>query len=134
MEFALSEEQAELAGTVRAVLDKQDDAAEAWSTLCHQVGVPALAVPEEYDGAGATFFETAIVLEELGRAIVPTPLLATVIATEAILAGGTADAKARLSPASLPERSPPSPSATVRCSTRTAPRSCSPSTTTTSSS
>jgi hypothetical protein len=40
---ALSEEQAELAGTVRAVLDKQDDAAEAWSTLCDQVGVPAAA-------------------------------------------------------------------------------------------
>ncbi len=98
MEFALSDEQAELAATVRAVLGKHDDPAEAWSTLCDQVGGPALAVPEEYDGAGATFFETAVVLEELGRAIAPAPLLATVIATEALLAGGTEDAKARLLP------------------------------------
>lgn len=98
MDFALSEEQAELAATVRAVLAKQSDPEAAWSTLCDQVGVPALAVPEEYDGAGATFFETAVVLEELGRAITPAPLLASVLATEALLAGGSEDAKARLLP------------------------------------
>ena len=98
MEFALSPEQAELAGTVRSVLAKQPDPELAWTTLCDQVGVPALAIPEEYDGAGATFFETAVVLEELGRALTPTPLLATVVATEALLAGGTAEAKARLLP------------------------------------
>src|SRR5688500_15488692 len=69
-----------------------------WSTLCEQVGVAALAVPEEYDGAGATFFETAVVLEELGRSLAPTPLLASVIAAEALLAGGTDDARSRLLP------------------------------------
>ena len=98
MEFALSEEQAELAATVRAVLAKQTDPAAAWSTLCDQIGVPALAIPEEHDGAGATFFETAVVLEELGRALTPTPLLATVIAAEALLAGASDEAKARLLP------------------------------------
>jgi len=112
VEFALSEEQAELAATVRAVLTKQADPAAVraaiateqgydaalWSTLCEQVGVAALAIPEEYDGAGATFFETAVVLEELGRSLAPTPLLASVIATEALLAGGSADARARLLP------------------------------------
>ena len=112
MEFALSEEQGELAATVRAVLAKHADPAAVraaiatdqgydpalWSTLCEQVGVAALAIPEEYDGAGATFFETAVVLEELGRSLAPTPLLASVIATEALLAGGTDDAKARLLP------------------------------------
>ncbi len=112
VEFALSEEQAELASTVRAVLTKQADPAAVraaiasergydaalWSTLCEQVGVAALAIPEEYDGAGATFFETAVVLEELGRSLAPTPLLASVIATEALLAGGSDEAKARLLP------------------------------------
>jgi alkylation response protein AidB-like acyl-CoA dehydrogenase len=112
VEFALSEEQAELAATVRAVLTKQADSAAVraaiatdegydtalWSTLCEQVGVAALAIPEEYDGAGATFFETAVVLEELGRSLAPTPLLASVIAAEALLAGGSDDAKARLLP------------------------------------
>ncbi len=112
MEFALSEEQGELAATVRAVLAKQADSAAVrraiasdpgydaalWSTLCEQVGVAALAIPEEYDGAGATFFETAVVLEELGRSLAPTPLLASVIAAEALLASGSEDAKARLLP------------------------------------
>ncbi len=112
MEFALSEEQGELSATVRAVLTKHADSTAVraaiamdegydpalWSTLCEQVGVAALAIPEEYDGAGATFFETAVVLEELGRSLAPTPLLASVIAAEALLAGGSDDAKARLLP------------------------------------
>jgi len=112
MEFALSEEQAELAATVRALLDKRADSAAVraastsatghdealWQTLCEQIGVAALAVPEAYDGVGASFFETAVVLEELGRTIAPSPLLATTVATEALLAGGTEEAKARLLP------------------------------------
>lgn len=112
MDFALSEEQAELASTVRGLLDKRADSAairaastsetghdEAlWSTLCEQIGVAALAIPEDYDGVGATFFETAVVLEELGRSIAPTPLLATAVATEALIAGGTEEAKKRLLP------------------------------------
>ncbi len=112
MHFALSEEQAELASTVRNLLEKRADSAAVrtastsgtgydqalWATLCEQIGVAALAVPERYDGFGATFFETAVVLEELGRTIAPTPLLATVVATEALLAGGDEDAKARLLP------------------------------------
>lgn len=112
MEFALSEEQAELAATVRGLLEKRADSAAVraastsesghdealWSTLCDQIGVAALAVPEEYDGVGAGFFETAVVLEELGRSLAPSPLLATTIATQALLAGGTDDAKQRLLP------------------------------------
>ncbi|NYJ01189.1 hypothetical protein HNR19_001887 [Nocardioides thalensis] len=112
MEFALSEEQAELASIVRAVLAKQADPAAVraaiaaplgydealWATLCEQVGVAALAIPEEHDGAGATFFETAVVLEELGRSLAPSPLLATAVATAALRAGGTDDAKGRLLP------------------------------------
>ncbi|GAA1534374.1 acyl-CoA dehydrogenase family protein [Nocardioides humi] len=112
MRFALSEEQAELAVTVRALLDRRADSAairpastapggydEAlWATLCEQIGVAALAVPEEHDGVGATFLETAVVLEELGRTIAPSPLLATTVATEALLAGGDEEARARLLP------------------------------------
>ncbi|THV13284.1 acyl-CoA dehydrogenase [Nocardioides caeni] len=112
MLFALSEEQAELASTVRSLLDKRADSAAVraastseaghdealWSALCEQIGVAALPIPEEYDGFGASFFETAVVLEELGRSLAPSPLLATVVATEALLAGGTDEAKARLLP------------------------------------
>lgn len=112
MEFALSEEQAELATTVRGLLDKRADSAAVraastsesgydealWATMCEQIGVAALAVPEQYDGVGASFFETAVVLEELGRTLAPSPLLATTVATEALLAGGTDEARARLLP------------------------------------
>lgn len=112
MRFALSEEQAELASTIRGLLEKRADSAAVrsastsatghdealWTTLCEQIGVAALDIPEEYDGAGATFFETAVVLEEIGRSLAPSPLLATVVAAEALLAGGTDDAKQRLLP------------------------------------
>jgi len=112
MEFALSEEQAELAETVRGLLDKRAGSAAVraastsergydealWATLCEQIGVAALAVPEAYDGVGASFFETAVVLEELGRSLAPSPLLATTLATEALLAAGSDDARARLLP------------------------------------
>ncbi|MCR1783013.1 acyl-CoA/acyl-ACP dehydrogenase [Nocardioides carbamazepini] len=112
MRFELSEEQAELAATVRGLLAKRADSlavrtastAETghdpalWSVLCEQIGVAALAVPEAYDGVGASFFETAVVLEELGATFAPSPLLATTVATEALLAGATEDAKQRLLP------------------------------------
>lgn len=112
MEFALSDEQAELSATVRSLVDKRADSAAVraastspsgydeslWATLCEQIGVAALAVPEAYDGVGVGFFEAAVVLEELGRSLAPTPLLATTVATEALLAAGTEEAKQRLLP------------------------------------
>ncbi len=104
MEFAFSEEQQELAATVRSLLAKRADPRveeydEAlWTTLCEQIGAAALAIPEGYDGAGFTLFESLIVLEELGRSLVPSPLLSSLVTAEALLAGGDDDAKARLLP------------------------------------
>jgi alkylation response protein AidB-like acyl-CoA dehydrogenase len=104
MEFAFSEEQQELAATVRSLLDKRadprvDDYDETlWKTLCEQIGVAALGIPEEYDGAGFTFFESLIVLEEVGRSLAPSPLLSSLVTAEALLAGADEDAKRRLLP------------------------------------
>ena len=112
MEFARSEEQQELAATVRALLGKRADSAAVraamrsedgydaalWRTLCEQVGVAALPVPEEHDGVGATLEETAVVLEELAWSLAPTPLLATTIATAALLLHGSDEARADLLP------------------------------------
>ena len=39
---------------------------------------PALAIPEDNGGIGLSFVEMAVLVEELGRAIAPGPLLATV--------------------------------------------------------
>ncbi|WTW94122.1 acyl-CoA dehydrogenase [Streptomycetaceae bacterium NBC_01309] len=48
-------------------------------------GVPAIHVPEEYDGAGAGILDLAVALEETGRGLLPGPLLPTVL-TSALLA------------------------------------------------
>jgi alkylation response protein AidB-like acyl-CoA dehydrogenase len=112
MEFAFSEEQQELAATVRSLLSKRADSAAVraamvseqgydqalWQTLCEQIGVAALAIPEDYDGAGFSLLESFVVLEEVGRSLAPSPLLASLVTSEALLAGADDDAKQRLLP------------------------------------
>ena len=113
MLFALSEEQAELAAMVRDLLRKRSDGQAVrkavtepkgydeslWSVLCEQVGASALAIPEEYGGAGFTLFETHVVLEELGAALTPSPLLGSgVLAAQALLLAGNQAACAQLLP------------------------------------
>ncbi|MEU7907159.1 acyl-CoA dehydrogenase family protein [Actinoplanes sp. NPDC049118] len=72
---------------------------ELWARLCKEIGVAGLAVPERYGGAGATLLETHVVLEELGRTLTPAPMLGcAVLAVEALLGAGDADACARLLP------------------------------------
>lgn len=113
MRFALTEEQAELAAMVRDLLNKRSDTAAVrkavqqpkgydenlWSVLCEQVGAAALSIPEEYGGAGFTLFETCVVLEQLGAALTPSPLLGSaVLSAQALLLSGDADACADLLP------------------------------------
>lgn len=112
MSLARAEEQEELASTVRALLTRRSDSAAVraaiaspggydtalWQALCEQVGVAALAVPEEYDGFGASLVETAVVLEELGRNLTPAPLLASTLAAVTALLHGTEAEKAELLP------------------------------------
>jgi alkylation response protein AidB-like acyl-CoA dehydrogenase len=112
IQFGLSEEQQELATTVRSLLAKRSDSAavraavdsdagydvELWRTLCEQIGVAALPIPDAYDGADATLFESAVVLEELGYTLAPSPLLASAIASAAVLLQGSDEQKAELLP------------------------------------
>ncbi|CAI9413988.1 acyl-CoA dehydrogenase family protein [Nocardioides sp. T2.26MG-1] len=104
MEFALSEEQQELASTVRSLLGRRADPRVEtydeglWQTLCEQIGVAALGIPEEYGGAGFSLFDSLVVLEEVGRSLVPSPLLSSLVTAEALLAGADDEAKQRLLP------------------------------------
>ncbi len=112
MDLSLSEEQTELVATVRSLLAKRSDSAtvrtaiaseagfdaDLWQVLCEQIGVAALAVPEEHDGVGATLVESVLVLEELGRALAPVPALSSLVTAEAVLAGADPEAAARLLP------------------------------------
>jgi len=65
-----------------------------WRLLCEQVGAAALVVPEEYGGAGGALGDAAVVLEELGKGLVPSPLLGTTLAELALLAADQPDAEA----------------------------------------
>ena len=72
---------------VRAAMESPRGYDEAlWRLLCEQVGAAALLVPEEHGGAGGVLGDAAVVIEELGKGLVPTPLLGTTL-TEAGPAG-----------------------------------------------
>jgi acyl-CoA dehydrogenase len=62
---------------VRAVVETGEAPEKLWGSMV-ALDWPALAVPEEYGGIGLTILETSVVVEELGRAVAPGPLLATV--------------------------------------------------------
>src|ERR1700759_4170106 len=63
-----------------------------WRLLCEQVGAAALVVPEEFGGAGGTLGDAAVVVEDLGKTLVPSPLLGTTLAELALLAADKPDA------------------------------------------
>jgi alkylation response protein AidB-like acyl-CoA dehydrogenase len=108
MHLARNDEQDQLAATVRALLSKRADSAAVraaveapngydtalWQALCEQIGVAALAIPEEYDGVGASLVETAVVLEELGASLAPTPLLASTLTAVQLLLHGSDEERA----------------------------------------
>ncbi len=90
MELEFTNEQEELRSSVRSFLEKECpldvvrsvvESGEApeklWDSMV-SLDWPALAVPEEDGGIGLSFVETAVVVEELGRAVAPGPLFTTV--------------------------------------------------------
>lgn len=71
---------------VRRAMESEHGYDEAlWKLLCEQVGAAALVVPDDLGGAGGELADAAVVLEELGKALVPTPLLGTTLAELALL-------------------------------------------------
>jgi alkylation response protein AidB-like acyl-CoA dehydrogenase len=69
----------------RTESDEPSDLA-LWRTLAVDIGCAGLAVPEKFGGAGASWRETAVVAEELGRAVAAVPFVGGVLATAALLA------------------------------------------------
>ncbi|MGW6011338.1 acyl-CoA dehydrogenase family protein [Streptomyces sp. NPDC055210] len=70
-----------------------------WETLAQQLGLPGLALPEAYGGVGCTTTELALAAEEMGRALAPSPLLATaVLGAPLVLGLGSAGQRAALLP------------------------------------
>jgi alkylation response protein AidB-like acyl-CoA dehydrogenase len=103
MDFAFSDEQEELRRTVRGFLTDKSPETEVrrlmettegydpklWQQMGEQLGLQGLAIPEEYGGAGYTFLELGVVLEEMGRALLCAPYFATtVLAANTLLLSG----------------------------------------------
>src|SRR5579859_3094106 len=113
MDFRFSTEQQELAGAVRRFFAAKAPEAEMrramlgelghdpalWSRMSSELGLPGLAIPEQYGGGGFTFLELGIVLQEMGRALVCAPFFSSaVLAATALLNSGDENAMARWLP------------------------------------
>ena len=103
MDFSFSEEQELLRETARRFLDDKAPSEKVreimagdlgydpalWSEIAQQ-GWQAMAIPEAYGGAGYSFLEQVVLLEEMGRAVFPAPYLSTaVLAANVILGAGS---------------------------------------------
>jgi alkylation response protein AidB-like acyl-CoA dehydrogenase len=64
-----------------------------WTALAEQLGLPGLALPETYGGVGCSVAELALACEETGRALAPSPLLATAVLTAPLLLALGTDAQ-----------------------------------------
>ncbi|MFE5712730.1 acyl-CoA dehydrogenase family protein [Streptomyces sp. NPDC056501] len=110
---ALTEEQQEIRHTLRDLLTERAGPrenreatatpegydTELWARLSGTLGLVGIALPEQYGGAGRGPAALALACEETGRALVPSPLLATaVLAAPLIAALGTPDQRAELLP------------------------------------
>ncbi len=113
MNFELDEEQVMLKTSAREFLEKEcpkklvrammeDEkgySPELWKKIA-DLGWLGLTFPEQYGGVGSSFLDLTVLLEECGRALMPGPLMATVVlAAHPILAAGTKEQRERFLPA-----------------------------------
>jgi alkylation response protein AidB-like acyl-CoA dehydrogenase len=112
MDFSFSEEQEMLRTTARDFLEKEcpekfvremeaDEkgySPELWRQIA-DLGWLGLTYPEKYGGADMNFMDLAVLYEEIGRAMFPSPHLSTVVLCgQTILNAGSEKQKAELLP------------------------------------
>ena len=112
MDFGLTDQQEALRAAVRELLarewpesllraahsDEKPLPRSAWRCMAEK-GLTGLVVPQSYGGAGHGFAELAVVLEEMGRSLLPGPFLSTTVCALAMLDSGTDEQRADLLPA-----------------------------------
>ncbi|MEU2207448.1 acyl-CoA dehydrogenase family protein [Streptomyces hygroscopicus] len=113
MDAAFTEEQDEIRRTLRDLLRERCGPEEVkaavqtapgydealWRQLAQTLGLPGLALPPTYGGVGCGVTELALACEETGRALLPSPLLATaVFAAPLVAALGTEAQRAEVLP------------------------------------
>ncbi len=68
-----------------------------WKKMA-ELGWMGLIIPEEYEGMGYTFQDLTVLMEEIGRNILPGPLVSTITSTFPILETGTEEQKKEFLP------------------------------------
>ncbi|MBR1206305.1 MULTISPECIES: acyl-CoA dehydrogenase family protein [unclassified Bradyrhizobium] len=83
---------------LRSLRDSKDSTGfsrELWKTFA-EMGFSGLLVPDQFGGSGLGCVEAGIVMEEIGRTLMPSPFLATsVLAASALSRGGSEAQKAQ---------------------------------------
>ena len=103
MNFGFTEEQELLRQQVRKFLDSRSPLTEVRKIIESGAGYSAalwreigalgwlgLTIPEALGGAGLDWIDLAVVLEETGRTLFPSPLISTTLAAAALIRGGKA--------------------------------------------
>jgi len=102
MDLGLTEEQELLKNSARDFLEKEAPESyvrqmeedergyspEVWKKMA-DLGWQGLIIPEDLGGAGFGYLDLIVLLEEMGRALVPGPFVSTMVAATAIMEGGS---------------------------------------------
>ena len=97
--FTLSDEQREFRSAVRAFLEHHSPETEVrrvmesaqgydpvvWRAMADQLNLQGLTIPEEYGGEGFGYAELALVLEEMGAALLPGPFFSSAVLAAGVL-------------------------------------------------
>jgi len=119
MNFDLSDEQRLLVDSVATFVKKQSPIGRLRSLRADAVGWSrdvwrqmgefgwlGVSLPEQAGGLGGSFVDAALILEQLGAALVPEPILPSLVAAAPVLRLGTAEQQARfLAPFAAGEQS-----------------------------
>jgi alkylation response protein AidB-like acyl-CoA dehydrogenase len=111
LDFGFNEEQEMLRQSARGLLEKECPSTLVrklmedergydpglWKKMA-ELGWTGLVIPEEFGGAGLSYVDLVLVLEEMGRVALPSPFIWTVMAAEAIRRAGSAVQKQSLLP------------------------------------
>jgi alkylation response protein AidB-like acyl-CoA dehydrogenase len=111
LDFGFSEEQEMLRQSARNLLEKECPSTavralmaeergcdqQLWKKMA-ELGWMGLVVPEEYGGAALNYIDLVLVLEEMGRVVLPSPFIWTIMVAEAMKRAGSVAQKRALLP------------------------------------
>jgi alkylation response protein AidB-like acyl-CoA dehydrogenase len=70
---------------------------DAWKTMA-EMGWAGIVIPEQFGGSDFGWLSAGLVVEELGKTLTASPLVATTLAASAIMLGGSDEQKAKWLP------------------------------------